>query len=225
MARTLLTEQDIRDAARNGLRAVPVPAGALVTPSARDAAKALGIEIVVAAPAGEPVTGTPVQAVVHTPEQKAGVGAKGFVVAIGSDHGGFRLKEDLRGFVLDLGHTVIDVGTHTDAPCDYPDLAYAVARLVAEGKADRGIAIDAIGTASAIVANKVPGIRAALATTEYAVRSSREHNDANVLTLGGRVMGTDLARTLVKVWLETWFGGGRHQQRLRKISDIEHRLL
>jgi ribose 5-phosphate isomerase B len=145
------------------------------------------------------------------------------VVAIGSDHGGFPLKESLRVFIEGLGFRVVDVGTYSAEACDYPDFAYAVARMVSLGKASKGIMIDAVGNASAIVANKVRGIRAACCPDEFSARSSREHNDANVLTLGGRTLGADLAKSITRVWLETSFGGGRHQKRLDKIAEIEQR--
>ncbi len=146
------------------------------------------------------------------------------IVALGADHGGFAMKEQLKAYLLELGYTVADVGTTSDQACDYPDFAYAVATFVASGRAKSGIMVDAVGVASAIVANKVPGIRAVTASNEFTARSSREHNDANVLTLGGRVLGAEVAKSIVKLWLETWFGGGRHQARVKKISDIEDRL-
>ena len=224
MPKQLITEEDVRQAARKGLRAIPLAAGAVVTPSARDAAGALGIALTAEAKASKEASPGSVDPVVHAPTASAPKGS-GMVIALGADHGGFRLKEELRPYLLSGGHTVIDVGTHSDAPCDYPDIAYAVAKLIVDGKADRGIVIDAIGNASAIAANKVPGIRAACCGNEMAARSSREHNDANVLALGGRVMGGELAKAITLAWLTTWFGGGRHAQRLKKITDIEHRFL
>ncbi|MCI0708503.1 MAG: ribose 5-phosphate isomerase B [Ignavibacteriae bacterium] len=133
------------------------------------------------------------------------------------------MKEQLKSFLLDAGYTVADVGTNSEQACDYPDFAFAVATLVSSGQAAKGIMVDGVGVASAMVANKVPGVRAANCTSEFAARSSREHNDANVLTLGGRVLGIESAKAITKVWLETWFGGGRHQARVQKISDIEKR--
>ena len=146
------------------------------------------------------------------------------VVALGSDHGGYRLKETLKGYLAELGYTVADVGTDSEEACDYPDFAYAVAAMVASGEAEKGIMIDGVGVASAIVANKVPGVRAVPCYDEFVAKSSREHNDANVLTLGGRVIGSELAKSLVRTWLDTWFGGGRHQSRVKKITDIEQRF-
>jgi len=154
----------------------------------------------------------------------AGGPKKAEILALGADHGGFAMKELLRVFLLESGFPVADMGTHSAQPCDYPDYAYAVASMVSRGDASRGIMIDSVGIASAIVCNKVPGIRAAAPTSEFAARSSREHNDANVLTLGGKTMGIEQAKSLVSVWLETWFGGGRHQARLKKIEDLEQKF-
>lgn len=224
VSKQLITEQDVRAAANKGLRAILLAQGAVVTPAAKDAAGTLGIALTAAPNETSPAGQGPVNPVVHSstgPSAKTG----GMVIALGADHGGFRLKEELRPFLLQAGHTVIDVGTQSDSPCDYPDIAYAVAKLVIDGKADRGIIIDAIGNASAIAANKVQGIRAACCSSEMAARSSREHNDANVLTLGGRVMGGELAKVITAAWLTTWFGGGRHAARLKKITDIERKFM
>ncbi|MGA9407965.1 MAG: ribose 5-phosphate isomerase B, partial [Bacteroidota bacterium] len=146
------------------------------------------------------------------------------LVVVGSDHGGFQTKEMLKKYLGGLGYRVLDVGTNSEEACDYPDYAYAVACIVAKGEAWRGIMIDATGVASSIVCNKVPGIRAAACSNEFVAQSSREHNDANVLTLGAKVLGTELVKSIVKVWLETWFGGGRHKKRVDKISDVEKRF-
>jgi len=145
-------------------------------------------------------------------------------IALGSDHGGYRLKEVLRKFLVEEGYAVVDVGTDSEEACDYPDFAFAVARTVASGQAARGIMIDGVGVASAIVANKVPGIRAVPCYDEFVARSSREHNNANVLTLGGRVVGSEMAKAIVRIWLETGFAGGRHEGRVSKIADIEKRF-
>ncbi len=165
----------------------------------------------------------------ETPPATSAAGAVGAAsrgsecIALASDHGGYQLKEFLKSFLEKSGYNVVDLGTYTEEACDYPDYAYAVARMVSLGQASKGIMIDAIGIASAIVANKVHGIRAACAFDEFSARSSREHNDANVLTLGGRTLGSELAKAIVTTWLETNFGGGRHQKRLDKIADIEKR--
>ncbi|MGH2522170.1 MAG: ribose 5-phosphate isomerase B [Anaerolineales bacterium] len=147
------------------------------------------------------------------------------VVALGADHGGFALKEALKEFVTGLGYTVVDCGTHSADPVDYPDVAYAVARLVSERQAWRGILVDGAGIGSAMAANKVPGVRAALCYDHATAVNSREHNDANVLSLGAGLIGANLARQIVQAWLATPFGGGRHQKRVDKIVEIEKRFL
>ena len=146
-------------------------------------------------------------------------------IVIGSDHGGFELKEDLKGFIKELGYEVVDYGCYSEEPVDYPDIAFLVAETVATNENYFGIMIDSIGIASAMTANKVPNIRAAVCWNAFTANSSREHNDANVLTLGGRVLGKALAREIVKVWLETDYAGGRHTRRVNKIMEIENRFL
>ncbi len=222
MGRSLITERDIENAARKGNTSIPVDEGAIITPAARDAALKYRIEFV--SKVGQ-VTGVGVKGISeHFPKDRRNPNAA-TRIAIGADHGGFQLKEMLRQFLNDLGYTVLDVGADSEQTCDYPDFAFAVAKLVASSQASKGIMIDGVGVASAIVANKVAGVRAVPCTSEFVARSSREHNDANVLTLGGRVLGSELAKGIVKVWLETWFGGGRHQQRVQKIQDIENRTM
>ena len=147
------------------------------------------------------------------------------VVALGADHGGFPLKENLKAYLTELGYSVRDCGTHSTDAVDYPDLAYAVARLVSTGEAWRGIVIDGAGIGSAMAANKVPGVRAALCYDYNSAVNSREHNDANVLTLGASLIGVALARTIAQTWLTTAYAGGRHQRRLDKITEIEKRFL
>lgn len=143
------------------------------------------------------------------------------VVVMGADHGGYELKEILKKDVAALGYAVMDVGTHSKEPVDYPDLAHEVARLVSSGSAWRGIVIDGAGIGSCIVANKVPGVRAGLAYDYASAVNGREHNDTNVLTLGAGLIGVNLARQIVTVWLSTPFGGGRHERRVNKIIIIE----
>ncbi|MCR4406779.1 MAG: ribose 5-phosphate isomerase B [Anaerolineae bacterium] len=147
------------------------------------------------------------------------------IVALGADHGGFAMKEMLKEYLQQLGYAVIDCGTSSTEAVDYPDFAYAVARLVSEQRAWRGIILDGAGIGSCMAANKVPGVRAAMCYDLSTAINSREHNDANVLTLGGRLIGDSLAQAIVKTWLETPFGGGRHQRRVDKIMEIEKRFL
>jgi ribose 5-phosphate isomerase B len=143
------------------------------------------------------------------------------VVALGSDHGGFELKEILRAELTALGYDVRDMGTYTKASVDYPDYALEVAKLVSSGSAWRGIMIDGAGIGSCIVANKVPGIRAGMAYDYSSAINGREHNNTNLLTLGAGLIGVNQARLIVKTWLTTEFGGGRHAARVDKITAIE----
>ncbi|MGE5584650.1 MAG: ribose 5-phosphate isomerase B [Bacillota bacterium] len=139
-------------------------------------------------------------------------------VAIGSDHAGFEMKESLKEYVKSLGHEIEDFGAPSCDPVDYPDIGYRVAKDVASGRFDRGVLICGTGIGMSIVANKVPGVRAALAGDVESARLAREHNDANVLALGARILRLDLAREIVRVFLETGFAGGRHARRVEKIA-------
>lgn len=150
---------------------------------------------------------------------------KAQVVAIGTDHGGVDLKEILKKDLVENGYKVIDVGTHTKDSVDYPDIALTVAELVAEGKAWRGVIIDGAGIGSCMAANKVPGVRAALCYDYATAVNSREHNNANVLTLGAGLIGTNLAKQILNTWLATEFGGGRHARRVDKITAIMDRFI
>ncbi len=143
-------------------------------------------------------------------------------IAIGSDHGGYELKEDLKGLLAELNYEIQDFGTENGNSVDYPDIAKPLAEAVASGKADAGILVCGTGIGVAMAANKVPGIRAANCHDQYTARMSREHNDANILTMGGRVIGKELAREIVKTWLSTTFAGGRHARRVEKIMAIEN---
>lgn len=142
-------------------------------------------------------------------------------IAIGADHAGFALKQHLVATLRRLGHDVDDRGTHGEASVDYPPICAEVARLVAAGDADRGVVVGGSGQGEQITANKVGGIRAALCNDLYTARMSREHNDANVLAIGGRIVAPALADEIVALWLSTAFAGGRHQRRVDLIADIE----
>ena len=142
-------------------------------------------------------------------------------IAIGADHGGYPLKEKLAFKLKESGHEVIDCGTDSHDPVDYPDFAHAVAREVASGASQWGIIIDGAGIGSAMVANKVPGVRAALSYDVSSARNSREHNHANVLTLGAGLIGDGLAWQIVEEWLSVDWGEGRHARRAAKIDEIE----
>jgi len=202
--RVVITEARVLAAERAGQRLIECPDDALVTPLARDIARAKGIAF------GGPK--------VEAPGQPAPLPQ---TVVVGSDHGGLALKRELEPLLRSLGWRVTDVGTNSEASCDYPDFAYAVARAVSGGVGSLGLMIDGAGPGSAIVCNKVPGIRAVAAASEFVAWNARAHNDCNVLTLGSRVTGTEVCKRIVKVFLETPFEGGRHAARVAKISDVE----
>ena len=143
-------------------------------------------------------------------------------IAISADHAGFALKEKLRLRLADEGHEVVDFGTNSPESCDYPDFAQPVAREVSEGRFDRGLLVCSTGIGMAIAANKIEGVRAAPAESEDEVRLTREHNDANVLTLGARYLDEQRAAALVDIFLQTTFSGGRHARRVAKIAQLEH---
>jgi ribose 5-phosphate isomerase B len=220
VVRPLLTEADVQTVPVGGQLAVPQ--GALVTPLARQAARERRVSLVEAAKAGtapaSSLAGTPRAASPSAPAGKR-------IVAIGTDHGGYDLKEMLKGYLGELGYEVVDCGTDSTQSVDYPDFAFAVAQLVAQGRAWRGVIVDGAGIGSCMAANKVPGVRAAMCYDQATAFNSREHNDANVLTLGAGLIGPNLARQITKTWLETPFGGGRHARRVDKIMDIERRFL
>ncbi len=142
-------------------------------------------------------------------------------IAVGADHAGFPLKEELKGFLETEGHQVIDVGTDSTEPVDYPAFCAAVARSVADGRAERGIVLGGSGQGEQIVANKIDGIRASLCHDLYTARLAREHNDANVLGMGARVIAPTYAKEIVRLWLATPFEGGRHVARIEQIAMIE----
>lgn len=146
-------------------------------------------------------------------------------IAIGADHGGYPLKERIGFYLREQGFEVSDCGTNTPESVDYPDFAHAVARLVATGTCSEGIIVDGAGIGSAMVANKVPGVRAALCYDISSAQNSREHNHANVLTLGAGLIGNALALQIVEAWLATEWGPGRHARRVDMITDIEKQYL
>jgi ribose 5-phosphate isomerase B len=185
-----------------------IPVGTIVTPSAQEVIAQRGVRVVELPPGEEP-----------------GLAPPASTVALGADHGGFRLKESLKTVLHSLDLTARDVGVYEEAPADYPDIAHKVAELVVSGAAARGVIIDGAGIGSSIAANKVPGIRAALCYDKASARNSREHNDANVLTLGARLLTASQAEEVLRTWLQTPFAGGRHQGRVEKIAEIERRYM
>jgi ribose 5-phosphate isomerase B len=158
-------------------------------------------------------------------EQLSALAPPDKTIAIGADHGGFRLKEQLKPMLEREGLAIRDVGVHEEKAVDYPDIALSVAELISAGVAARGIIIDGAGIGSSMVANKVPGIRAALCYDKASAKNSREHNDSNVLTLGARLLTETQAEDVVRVWMGTPFAGGRHAARVAKIGDVEKKYL
>ena len=144
-------------------------------------------------------------------------------IAIGADHAGFALKQHLLETLRTLGHEVVDQGTHSEESVDYPEICAGVGRAVAEGRADRGIVLGGSGQGEQMAANKVPGVRAALCNDLFTARLSREHNDANVLSMGGRIVAPGLADEILTLWLATPFEGGRHRRRIDQITELERR--
>jgi ribose 5-phosphate isomerase B len=194
----VVTELEVREAGLGGT--VWAASKALVTAAAEDLARAWGVTIVRGKPALE----------------------RAQRVAIGADHAGYDMKEEVKRFLAELdGMEVSDFGTHSNQTVDYPDFAHAVAEAVSSGKADFGIVVDGAGIGSAITANKVPGIRAALCADAAMARNSREHNFANVLTLGARMIDEARMREIVKAFLQTATGEERHAARVRKIMRVE----
>jgi len=141
-------------------------------------------------------------------------------VAIAADHAGYLLKEDLREFLESEGHEVLDCGTDSTEPVDYPQFSAAAAKAVIDGRADRGIVLGGSGQGEQIAANKVHGIRASLCNDLYTARLARQHNDANALSLGQRVIELETALKIVKIWLETAFEGGRHERRVQQLNAL-----
>ena len=230
--RALVSEMDM--AAVPADSEFAVPPGALLTPLARQVAMDRRIRLAESTSATGPETagprGKPGHASAGSPAVAAPIPAAARsapiqtnTVAIGSDHAGYGLKEELKGYLQQLGFEVVDCGTAGTASVDYPDFALAVAQRVAQAQAWRGIVLDGAGIGSCMAANKVPGVRAAMCYDLATALNSREHNDANVLTLGAGLIGPNLARQIVKAWLEARFGGDRHARRIDKITQIERR--
>lgn len=198
-AKLVITEDDVRGLEQGAT--LHIGEGARLTPLAADIVRDRNIEIVRRVPR-------------HGSKQTKRV-------AVGADHGGYAMKEELKKFLAELGHRVHDFGTNSDQAVDYPDFAHAVARAVADGNADVGIIIDGAGVGSAITANKVPGVRAAACYSVAVAKNSREHNDANVLTLGSQTINSAELREIVRAWLTSEISEDRHRRRVAKIEAIE----
>jgi ribose 5-phosphate isomerase B len=198
-SKLVITEDDVRGLDRGAV--LRIAEGARLTPLATDIVSERKIEIVRRVP------------------RRGSKSSK--LVAVGADHGGFKMKEELKAFLNEMGHRVHDFGTNSEDPVDYPDFAHAVARSVAEGMSDVGIIIDGAGVGSAMTANKVTGVRAAACYSVDVARNSREHNDANVLTLGSKTITSAQMSEIVAAWLSTELSEERHRKRVGKIEAIE----
>ena len=225
MARVrVITERDVRRAAKDGTREIDV-GGAVVTPSARDVAGRVGVTLKGGKPSratGAKPEGAPAAAGATAPTlAKSNPVSAMRTIAVGADHGGVALRDAIAARLRELGHAVTDHGTSGAAAVDYPDYAVAVARAVASGAAQVGIMVDGAGIGSCMAANKVSGVRAAMCYDVTTAQNAREHNNANVLTLGGGLIGTRLAIAIVETFLDTSFGGGRHAPRVAKIDALD----
>lgn len=240
--RRLISERDVQRAHREGTRVLAAGNG-IITPSARDAAERLGIEIASDVPtrdstsrarrqpaadvgsgAGSGRSSPPSRSLEQAPTQgtpSPTASASTVRVVLGADHGGVAMKDALLSYLRERGAAVQDVGTFGTGAVDYPDYAVAVARAVASGAADVGIMVDGAGIGSCMAANKVAGVRAAMCYDVTTAANAREHNHANVLTLGGTLIGTRLALEIVRAFLDTPFAGGRHAGRVAKIDALD----
>ncbi|MDX2030931.1 MAG: RpiB/LacA/LacB family sugar-phosphate isomerase [Blastocatellia bacterium] len=201
--KNVITEADVRDLAAGAT--LLVREEAIITPAAQDLIRERGIEV-------------------RRRAARVASGARR-IVAVASDHGGFAMKERLKRHLEELGYAPRDFGTFSEEAVDYPDYAHAVAKAVADGACDLGIVIDGAGIGSCMTANKVPGVRAAMCYDTATARNSREHNYANVLTLGGKMISDDAMREIVAVWLATPEGEDRHGRRVAKIMAVEKQYL
>ncbi len=203
----LITEDDVKKVLSRGSKEIVVEKGSVLTPLAKDRILHFGLRIV-------------------ENESMSSLSASNSQVkiAIGSDHIGVKTKKVVFDFLKQKGYELIDVGTFTEDSVDYPDIAFNVANRVAIGEVNCGILIDATGIPSAITANKIPGIRAATCYNEFSAKSSREHNDANILAVGARSLGEETIKSITEIWLSSKFLGDRHQKRLDKIKAIEEKF-
>ena len=204
MPRPVLTAQDLEKIPEGG--EIAIAPDTLITPLARDTADQRQIQIRIEQPKAESTSSNQTR-----------------IIALGADHGGYALKEQLKNYLREWGYAPLDLGTDSTDPVDYPDFAELVANAVVRGEAWRGVVVDSAGIGSAIAANKVPGARAALCYDRASAKNSREHNDANILTLGAKTISEETAREILAQWLATNFAGGRHQKRIDKIQAIESR--
>jgi len=206
MSKRLITEDFVLKKIKNGEKEILISKNEIITPLALDRIKSAGLKII-----SEKVSS-------HSTEN---VFKK---IIIGSDHTGVKAKKVLVDFLKQKNYDVLDIGTFTEESVDYPDIAFNVANRVKLGEFDCGIILDATGIPSSITANKIPGIRAATCYNEFSAKSSREHNDANILVMGAKALGDETIKSITNVWLNSKFLGDRHQRRLDKIKAIEEKF-
>lgn len=204
----LITEKDVADAAKLGQRDITVTPRTLITPLARDRARELRV-FFTAAPDSKPDAALP-----ETLKK---------IIAVGSDHSGVAAKAELKPILEAAGFQLIDVGTLDEQSCDYPDYALRVGEALMTRRAGFGVMIDGVGTASAIVLNKLPTVRAASCYNTFTARIARAHGDANALTLGARSLGIEVMKEIALTFLSTAFEAGRHSERLGKVNAIEEK--
>jgi ribose 5-phosphate isomerase B len=200
--KTIITELDLHNVSSGDV--LRIDDNARLTPLAEDIVRERGIQL---------------------ERAKRRIAARRRRIALGADHGGFEMKEELKRLIADLGHEYQDFGCHSTDAVDYPDYAHLVARAVAKGTCDVGIMIDGAGIGSCMVANKVPGVRAAMCYDEASAKNSREHNGANVLTLGGKMISNETMKTIVQTWLATELTEERHRRRVAKIDAVGEEYL
>ena len=208
----VITERDILELEKQGIKVLIKTKDTIITPLALDRIRFSKFTIV--------EKEIPQSEITHSSD--TGNSTSGKRIIIGGDHTGFRIKNILIKYLIEKGYQITDAGTFDEKPCDYPDYAKIVAKSISSGESDFGILIDASGIPSAIAANKIKGIRAATCYNAFSARSSRAHNNANVLVVGAKALGEETIKLIVDEWLSTKFEGGRHQKRLDKISDIEN---
>jgi len=208
----LIREADVLSYIKDGIKELTIDLNTIVTPSAIDKLNSAKIKLIRSS---------------KTEEKKETGGANGRIfrkIVIGSDHTGLSAKKVLIKLLKDTGYEVIDIGTYTEESCDYPDFAFVAAAKILSNEACAGILIDATGIPSSIAANKFPGIRAATCYNEFSARSSREHNNSNIMAVGAMALGIETIKSIMNIWLNTKFLGERHQRRLDKITAVEKKL-
>ena len=207
----IITESEIVKIFKEGGRTIPVDDNEMFTPLAKDKIKELKLKVVKKIPA-QLLEGVSIE---------IGKIKRTDKISLGGDHTGFKVKNLVSKILVEKGFEIIDVGTYDENACDYPDFAYAAAMKVKNCETDFAVLIDATGIPSAITANKIPGIRACTCYNEFSARSAREHNNGNVLVVGAKSLGEETIKSILEVWLNTPFGGARHQKRLDKITAVE----